>query len=425
MESETKDLQTDAETDLTPIPAELAAKIDFIAIGTPLIRAGRRITPVHPMTKMGVMRNWNIHQITTIRELTALAKYYPHHNVGCVGKRGSRCDSATGKEIGNDCFLDIDAGGVLERIESETGHKMPATYTVCTRPQSNRNKQHFYFRQTAHSIRTFKKNINVKNLTTFDEEGNHPTLYDLKGIGGASFVVGAGSLRDNGEIYTLTDNSPVADIPDWLVDWVYKDHAKYRAAVAIENERKRAVKASERQRFSPKQRAAMRKEGLPEGFDIYQADTYDFLRYKARQLASHGLISSLEPALAELASEFCVAGREYAHSERGKATIAKIANDPDLRRGHAELFYARKDKADLVSGLKIYEPNTVRKQLVGAIKKFPDAIMADEAWVELEKKFGVNRKSLKDRSAVGKARKKAGFTTRNVGGRYQWMRKQK
>src|SRR5271167_1622766 len=116
METETtKDLQIDSQTDLAPIPAELAAKIEFVAIATPLIRAGRRTTPVHPMTKMGVMKNWNIHQITTIRELTQLARYFPHYNVACVGIRGSRCNRATGEEIGNDCFLDIDAKRVLER----------------------------------------------------------------------------------------------------------------------------------------------------------------------------------------------------------------------------------------------------------------------------------------------------------------------
>ncbi len=424
METETtKTPQADSETTVTPIPAELAAKIDFVAIATPLILAGRRITPVHPMTKMGVMKNWNIHQITTIEELTKLAKYFPHYNVGCVGKRGCRCNPATGEKIRSDCFLDIDAKGVLERIESETGHHMPATYTVCSRPKSAPYKRHYYFRQTPHSMETFHKNINVKDLSRI-EEGKHPTLYDMLGIGGARFVVAAGSVRDNGEIYEVIDNSPIVDIPDWLVNWIYEDNVRYKAAVRVEKEQKKAAKDAERERYTPQQRAKMRREGLPEGFDIYQEDTYDFLRYKARHLASSGLISSLETALAELATEFCVGGKEYARSERGKATIAKIANDPDLVRGHAGFFYARKDKAGSVSGLKVSEPITAQKQLVEAIRQFPDVIPADKAWEALEK-FGMNSNSDKDRSAVGKARKKAGFATSNVGGRYQWMREPK
>jgi hypothetical protein len=66
------------------------------------------------------MRNWQNHQATTPEEVLKHAKYYPHHNVGVVGKRG----------IGRHMFLDIDAEGVVERIEQETGEKMPKTYVV-------------------------------------------------------------------------------------------------------------------------------------------------------------------------------------------------------------------------------------------------------------------------------------------------------
>jgi hypothetical protein len=66
------------------------------------------------------MRNWQNHQATTPKEVLKHAKSYPHHNVGVVGKRG----------IGRHMFLDIDAEGVVERIEQETGEKMPKTYVV-------------------------------------------------------------------------------------------------------------------------------------------------------------------------------------------------------------------------------------------------------------------------------------------------------
>jgi len=72
---------------------------DYVQIATPLVLRGFRVTPVHPETKSGVMRNWHNHQATTPEEVLKHAKYYPCHNVGVVGKRG----------VGRHMFLDIDA----------------------------------------------------------------------------------------------------------------------------------------------------------------------------------------------------------------------------------------------------------------------------------------------------------------------------
>ena len=53
-------------------------------------------------------------------------------------------------------------------------------------------------------------------------------MYDIKGVGGGSLVVAAGSVRDSGEVYTCIDGSPVVSIPEWLVDWLLADFQKYR-----------------------------------------------------------------------------------------------------------------------------------------------------------------------------------------------------
>ena len=52
-----------------------AMTIDFVAIATPLVERGFRVTPVHPETKSGVMRNWQNHQATTPDEVLRHAKY--------------------------------------------------------------------------------------------------------------------------------------------------------------------------------------------------------------------------------------------------------------------------------------------------------------------------------------------------------------
>jgi hypothetical protein len=258
-------------------------KVDFVAIATPLVERGFRVTPVHPETKMGVMKNWQNFQFTTVDDVRKFAKYYPHHNVGVVGKRG----------VGRHCFLDVDAKDVVERIEHEAKQTMPKGYKVKSSPTLKPYKTHFYFTQTPYSFEKFggwdAVNANVKDMTTLDEERKHPTIYDLKGVGGGSLVVGAGSVKQTGEIYTCVDDGPVPEIPNWLVDWIVKDIEKYWDAVDAENAAKLVRKEAEQKKHTTEERAAMRKQSLPEGFDIYLEDRYAYLCWRAFQLSSMGL----------------------------------------------------------------------------------------------------------------------------------------
>jgi Bifunctional DNA primase/polymerase, N-terminal len=107
-------------------------RADYVAIATEALNRGFRVTPVHPLEKRGVLYNWNRQPTTTLSEVLQHAKDFPYHNVGIVGRRG----------VGNHCFLDIDADGVIERMEQETGQKMPVTYTVSSRPQTAPWKKH-------------------------------------------------------------------------------------------------------------------------------------------------------------------------------------------------------------------------------------------------------------------------------------------
>ena len=91
--------------------------------------------------------------------------------------------------------------------------KMPPTFTVASRPQSAPWKRHYYFKQTAYSVHTFRTETNVKDLTVL-KNGKHPSRYDLKGIGGGGLVVDAGSVRADGEVYAVTNDEPVVPIPD-------------------------------------------------------------------------------------------------------------------------------------------------------------------------------------------------------------------
>jgi len=406
------------------------SQIDFVAIATPLVERGFRVTLVHPETKMGVMKNWQNWQITTPAEVLKYSKgKYANHNVGVVGKRG----------VGRHCFLDVDALGVVERIENETKQTMPKGYKVKSSPTSKPYKTHFYFKQTPYSFEKFggweAVNSNVKDMTTLDEEGKHPTLYDLKGVGGGSLVVGAGSVKQTGEVYTCVDDGPVPEIPKWLVDWLVKDIDSYWDAVDAEKAAKLALKEAEQKKYTPDEREAMRRKNLPEGFDIYFEDRYAYLCWRAFKLSSMGLrAKALEVALTDLLENDVVGGKEYAQTDKGKSLIHKLANNPSLKPGNGSWFYKTKEKrpkrrtptvstlADRRSIIIKVKPQTCVEAMVRIIEGFPDRLAATDAYdriaAGLAGRFPFDRKGKRDQVYVSRARKRAGF---GLAGR-MWVR---
>jgi hypothetical protein len=393
--------------------------IDFVAIATPLIERGFRVTPVHPETKMGVMKNWQNWQITTPAEVLKYSKgKYANHNVGVVGKRG----------VGRHCFLDVDAKRVVETIEQETGRKMPKGYRVKSSPKSEPYKTHFYFTQTAYSFEQFggweAVNSNVKDMTTIDDEGKHPTLYDLKGVGGGSLVVGAGSVKQNGEVYTCVDG-PVPEIPKWLVDWLVRDIDKYWDAVDAEKAAKLALKEAEQKKYTPDERAAMRRKNLPEGFDICFDDRYAYLCWRAFKLSSVGLrAKALEVALTDLLENDVVGGKEYAQTDKGRSMVHKLANNPSLKQGNGSWFYKTKEKrpkrTPTVSTLSDRRPIVIKRKpqtcieaMVKIFEGFPDRLAATDAYDRIETglagRFPFDRKAKRDQVYVSRARRRAGF----------------
>lgn len=82
----------------------------YLEVATTQLDRGFKVVPVHPLTKCGVLWNQYRNPATTLSEVQQHAKDFPTHNVGVVSVRG----------VDNHCFLDIDADGVVERIERET-----------------------------------------------------------------------------------------------------------------------------------------------------------------------------------------------------------------------------------------------------------------------------------------------------------------
>ena len=387
---------------------------DYLSIAAAAIERGFKVTPVSPAEKRGVLPQWNRHPSTKLSEIIQHAKDYPTHNVGVVGRRG----------IGNDMFLDIDADGVLDQIERETGNKMPATFTVASRPQSAPWKRHYYFKQTAYSVETFRTETNVKDLSVL-KDGKHPTRYDLKGVGGGGLVVGAGSVRADGEVYTVISDSPVIRVPDWLVDWLCQDIHKYKSDLA----KARAEKAA---RVKEAQLDAARTGTAVVKHDVSEDGIHDFLSSRAGSLASLGTRrSSIERMLAEQAEDFCDGGKAFADSASGKAKFHQLAFNPRLRIGDASFF--KRLKPTIVGDTIIMPPHIPTQKerrlnlMVETLHGFPASLTASEGYARLETAlagmgFVLNRKHSRHRMRVAEALKAAGFAVERTGGKTMWTR---
>jgi hypothetical protein len=397
---------------------------DYVAIATAAIDRGFRVTPVHPLEKRGILYNWNRQPTTTLSEIFQHGKDFPDYNVGVVGRRGE----------GNHCFLDIDADGVTERIEQETGQKMPLTYTVCSRPQSARWKRHFYFKQTAYSVSRLKKEANRKDTTKWVTSENtgvqmHPTEYDLKGVGGGGLVVAAGSVRKDGEMYTVINDVPVLDIPEWLVDWLVADLHRYRSACAKERH-DRAVSVAA---IPAEQQAARKKMGDESAFEIAESDIYPFLDWRASQFSKMGIEGKLlEKVLTQQVEKFCAGGKKFVESESGRRQIHKAATDKRLKFGNASFFnrLGQKKKAELWVGTKVFITPTRKKLMVAAMRTFPDTVTAEDGYRRLQKALAgtgskVDNKTKAGQKAVQEARKAAGFHTEQTTAGWIWVRNTK
>jgi len=417
---------------------------DFVAIATPLVLRGFRVTPVHPLTKCGVMKNWNNKQITTQDEVLAFAKYYHSHNVAVVGKRAVYKDYPDGHKvfIPRHCFFDDDAG-IAGRIEQECGQKIPQTYRVQSRPDTNPSKQHFYFLQTEYSFKKFaifadngdpyeSKNVNRRNLTKFEFSRTglqiHPTMYDLKGIGKSSFVVASGSLRapdSDGRVekYTCVDESEPVDIPSWLVDWFVQDIQEYRKEKFQEKKAKHARNGH---------------DGGDTGYkgasknqcDICQEDVYDYIRWRAGQLtASVGLAGDgLEAALRCLIIKDCEKGEVFVSSEHGKELIHEIVEGAEeWDGGTASPFYLTSETTSksLEGSIMIHRTPSKQEVIERIVKGFADKISAGEALDKIEEslfKDGYTFDRYAERSAIYRARKANGFAV--LVGHHSWIRKE-
>lgn len=181
----------------------------FAEIAIPLAQRGILVIPVLPLSKRGFLDDQFRHATTQISQIAQWNRENPDFNVGCVCKPDGIV------------VLDCDVRGLKRRIENETGHKFPPTLVVRS---AGKGCDHLYFKQADVSR----------------ELGNQKRadLFDLQSAD--KYVVGPGSRLDNGKTYDIVDDSPIADFPDWLENWILanadlpKEHTNGRDARPVD-----------------------------------------------------------------------------------------------------------------------------------------------------------------------------------------------
>jgi len=213
------------------------AASSFVVKANYLIKTyGFAVSGKAPLAKVTDVGGWNSYNLLTRNKgkyspEEFIRKYpqYANYDVVVVGTLGTHRvgyeEDGTEVRVGDIVIFDIDAEGVLEEVEAKIG-PLSYGYMVYSRPKTARHKQHRYFRHTAYSIEAFTKWGNESAIEYKLKPGDRRARelkiegrWDMKGSGAGGYVVSAGTLRENDEVYTSPDpEAPFPDIPPALVD---------------------------------------------------------------------------------------------------------------------------------------------------------------------------------------------------------------
>jgi hypothetical protein len=330
----------------------------FFSVAMAARARGFAITPLRD--KRPFVLAWNKHPLVTETEISTAAKEYPTCDVGVVLKR----------RVGEPFAIDVDAPGVIERMERETGEALPATYTVLSRPETAPHKRHVYFRHTPHSCSAFKKNV-------FAGE------YDLIGTGlSALQVVSEGCIRrDTGEV-RRGNGLPIADCPDWLADWLVADSRRLLSLRAADTRRKNAELKAALKQVADQEAAECR---IRTGYVKHaRADRYRYLVSKARTLSNAGVAK--DRLASELLAQYVTDYGDIRDDDPDgwplggvKEKIQSILNNPELKRGNPPPI-----RPKMSAGLIIkWPPESNWERRLKMAREFPETMTSPHVYARL------------------------------------------
>jgi hypothetical protein len=344
---------------------------------------GFGVTPLRD--KRPFLHAWNKHPFTTETEIRIAAKEYPSCDVGLVLRR----------KLGAPFAIDIDAPGVIERLERETQMTLPATYTVLSRPVTVPYRRHIFFRHTEYSDHVFTKNVNAGE-------------YDLIGVGTRALqVVSEGCIRpDNGEVRT-GNGLAIVDCPNWLADWLVSDSNRLRNEKTTEARRRLAEVRVTLDQIATEQATEVRRRN---GYCQHsREDRYRYLVSKARTLCNAGVTKDRLPS--ELFFQYVA---DYGDVRDGdpngwpgsilKDKIQSIISNPDLKRGNPPPIRPRRSTGSVIKG----PPESDWQRRVKIAKDFPEKMTSREVYDHL----GLDSTNARDKKVASRVMKAAGFVAR-------------
>jgi hypothetical protein len=168
----------------------------------PLIARSVPVIPLRPQTKIAFVPAWQNAATLSAAKVREWAQQDPDCNVGAVAKA----------QQGGVFFLEIDRPNFHQVIQEQTGQKLPTTFAVSSRKGEGRG--HFYLRHTPASIALGS----AKDVYSGkDENGKEAWSARLHN----AYCVGPLSIHpDTGKPYEVLVDAPIADAPDWLVQWI-------------------------------------------------------------------------------------------------------------------------------------------------------------------------------------------------------------
>ncbi len=168
----------------------------FKDIALPMAARGIPVTPVRPNSKAAFLEGWQQSATTDPAVINEWDIRFPDHNAACVAKA----------EVGQTWFFEVDSPEVRQRIKAETGHDMPETFVVRSRP----GRGHYYFKSTPASI-------NMGNIA----QGPGIKHGDWSARVDNQYVVAPGSIHPTtGLRYEALGDNPIVEAPEWLIYWL-------------------------------------------------------------------------------------------------------------------------------------------------------------------------------------------------------------
>src|SRR5579864_787580 len=110
----------------------------FKDIAVPLVARGVPVIPLLPKSKIAFRKDWPDQATTDLSQIEAWDKQYPDANAAS----GAKAIPA------GFWFLELDRPEAGQRIEEETGHRVPDTFRVRSRP----GRGHLYWKQSQASL---------------------------------------------------------------------------------------------------------------------------------------------------------------------------------------------------------------------------------------------------------------------------------